>query len=141
MIATLLDDPLVEHRACENCQMPVNDQGMSVSDGAGARGWIHTLTGAYRCPPGIYMDAGKGLAFAMPAPGLVTNALQGDEDYLAEKTDEAHADGRKEMRDELEQALTAAISRTESGVHRSPRGMTVDRLLDALHEAWKDCPA
>lgn len=74
-MSTALDtaiECLTERGACPECSHPVH------SSSGGGRGWVHTATGGYRCPPG------SGGTWAGPA---VTG------DMLDTAYDRGHADG------------------------------------------------
>lgn len=160
MTAALLSQ--VEHRACELCQTPINDQGLSLE--TNDRGWIHTLTGQYRCPPGTYTEADKGgaPAFAFPAPGDDALETARDEAYnvgyeiaqetlhtddeLAERVEEAEtaahnagvAQGRADYSTELNGAITAALHRYRTGAALTGERLAVyEALNEALTEAWE----
>lgn len=133
---------LTEHRGCQNCQCPVNDQGTG--------SWVHTLTGTYRCTPGAAVSVG-GDGFAMPySPEADEEALQQafeqgheegrdealeqDCDQCPEERENGAEDGRKAMRDDLAAAFDAAIA--EVGDNAS-----ADELRGALARAWEATPA
>lgn len=148
-----LTAPLVQHRACDNCRMPVNDQGMSTRDeGPGSRGWIHTLTGMYRCAD----PYAEGDGYAAPGPDS-EQALEsardeayqvgeetGREEGYDEGRDEGHTEGVKEgraqMRDELDFALSGAL---DGLIPVSPGGDTVslEHVRAMLTDAWERCLA
>lgn len=137
-------DVLVTHGACPSCLMPVNDQGC----GPG-RGWIHTLTGQYRCEG----FTGNGMVFAAEAitedeitrrineacaetESVVAGQIR-DEMYTREDVDEAAdeanavgvKEGRTQMHDELDDAISKALSLAGDNA-------TADQLREALTTAW-----
>jgi hypothetical protein len=152
---------LTEHRACENCWTAVNDQGMSTSEeGPGARGWIHTLTGQYRCPPGTYRDDGE-IAYALPAQGeeaieariekacieteeVTRSACENsmyDDKQLQDAKDKAYAKGRAKGRadysTELNVAITEALHKFRTKFRLSAGALQLyDDMNEVLTEAW-----
>lgn len=155
MTATLVD-PLVEHRACQNCQHDVNDQGVSTD--ISERGWIHTLTSQYRCPPGHWGVTGD--SFANPSIGL--DAIEAAIEQACAETDtavreeladttydggqledakaEARHEGRAQYSTELNGAITVALHHfMQSGLTRQERQL-IEQLNDALTEAWESVP-
>ena len=133
-------DTFIEHRACEQCQHPVNDQGMGED-----RGWIHTLTGSYRCPPGT---AGN---WATPAPGegAIEAAVEAaiieteqvtreacedemfDDEQMADAEDKAYEAGRNDMFDAVALAFTDAMADVADDA-------PADTLRAAMQAAWTE---
>lgn len=147
-----LTDPAVEHRACRLCRMPINDQGRSTNDegGPGCRGWIHTLTGQYRCPPGTYTKAGDGPAFAFPDVG--EDALEdarteaheigyeagqeaGFEEGKQEGLNEGHDEGARDMYAEFEAAFDGCLDNVSATTPML--SALLDDVREALAAAWK----
>lgn len=159
MTITIIDTAaalLTEHRACANCQQPVNNQGLGEKNG-----WIHTLTDQYRCSPG-YWTENDDLAFADPFEGeeeidrrIEEAALEGErigqesgeetgrEDALAEHHDECEAKqetaylrGRAEYSTELNNAITVALHEFYKSGLSGPEIDLIDRMNGVLTAAW-----
>jgi hypothetical protein len=145
---------LVQHRACAHCQTSINDQAVSAND---ERGWIHTDTGLYRCPPGTWRtDDVPGLAYAEPidSEAAIEERIEKaceetervtrddceetmyDDEQLEDAKDEAYKQGRADYSTELNGAITSAL-------HGFGRDLSVlerrvfDRMNDVLTEAWE----
>ncbi|AYB70598.1 hypothetical protein SEA_SERENDIPITOUS_57 [Mycobacterium phage Serendipitous] len=127
----LLGATAVEHRVCEECTGPVNDQGQGED-----RGWVHTDTGLYRC--------GWGGGFATPVPGeeAMERAIEkaaieaeevgrehGFEDGKTEGLAEGEEVGARAMFDTVALAFTDAMMAV-------PDDADADTLRAALQSAW-----
>lgn len=137
---------LTDRGACPECSHPVH------TTSGPDRGWVHTETGQYTCPPGTAGSmAGPGVtddqlaakydeghADGAQAQEDIDNETMYTEDELSEKVTDAEElgtkQGRTEMRQELEDALFAAISRVGDDA-------TADQLRNALADAWNETPA
>lgn len=144
---------LAEHRACQNCLQSINDQGRGET-----RGWVHTLSGNYRCGAGNWAPEGEDLAYANPSDPekeidrrIEEAALeaaqaareQGEETALADhqteceaKQEEAYLKGRGDMNTELNGAITVALHKFMGRLTRQERTL-IERLNDALTIAWE----
>lgn len=133
---------LTEHRACEACQHPVNDQGLGE-----ARGWIHTVTGQYRCPEGsgyaTPMAGEDAIAAAVDAAIAETESVLRetlyDDGEMDTARDDANDAGRAEYSTELNGAITAALHNFRAGLTDAENDV-VNRLNEALTEAWLSVP-
>lgn len=135
--AALLDraiEALTDRGACPNCCHPVHSSN--------GKTWVHTLTGLYRCPPGIGAG-GDGWA----APPDVTDREEAEqaayEDGFAEGQtqceddhytieDDAKAEGREDMHREIKAALDGVLDSPALAVS----GLRLDDVRAALTEAW-----
>ncbi|ACF05058.1 hypothetical protein Nigel_55 [Mycobacterium phage Nigel] len=137
---------LTDRGACPECSHPVH------TTNGPDRGWIHTETGQYTCPPGtagsmagpavtddqLAAKYDEGHADGAQQQEDIDNETMYTEDELSEKVTDAEElglkQGRTEMRQELEDALFAAISRVGDDA-------TADELRNALADAWNETPA
>ncbi|QOC58614.1 hypothetical protein SEALOLALOVE_55 [Mycobacterium phage Lolalove] len=137
---------LTDRGACPECSHPVH------TTSGPDRGWIHTETGQYTCPPGtagsmagpavtddqLAAKYDEGHADGAQAQEDIDNETMYTEDELTERITNAEKlateQGRTEMRQELEDALFDAISRVGDEA-------TADELRTALGEAWEATPA
>ncbi|ABD58172.1 hypothetical protein PBI_COOPER_55 [Mycobacterium phage Cooper] len=128
---------LTDRGACPECSHPVH-----TTDGPD-RGWIHTETGQYTCPPG---SAGR-----MAGPGVT-------DDMLATKYDEGHADGcaqqeeidnetmtpddevETKVNDAIEQGRKDLFAEMDESISDAVQALaddcTADELREALATAW-----
>ncbi|AKF14319.1 hypothetical protein SEA_VINCENZO_57 [Mycobacterium phage Vincenzo] len=138
---TIATEYLTDRGACPECSHPVH------TTNGPDRGWIHTETGQYTCPPGtagsmagpavtddqLAAKYDEGHADGAQAQEDIDNETMYTEDELSEKVADAEElgtkQGRTEMRQELEDALFAAISRVGDDA-------TADELREALADAW-----
>ncbi|UVK59531.1 hypothetical protein SEA_AUSTELLE_55 [Mycobacterium phage Austelle] len=127
--------PFTERGACPECGHPVH------SDQGGDRGWIHTETGEYRCPdgsgwagPGVNIDMleakyDEGHADGCAHQEEVDNETMHTEDELGEAVDKARQEGRTELHNEMDEAISAAMEQVGDDA-------TADELREALASAW-----
>lgn len=143
---TTATEYLTDRGACPECSHPVH------TTNGPDRGWIHTETGQYTCPPGtagsmagpavtndqLAAKYDEGHADGAQQQEDIDNETMYTEDELSEKVADAEElgtkEGRTQMRQELEDALFAAISRVGDDA-------TADELRAALADAWNETPA
>ncbi|AEJ94623.1 hypothetical protein KNV18_gp53 [Mycobacterium phage Heath] len=130
-------DYLTDRGACPDCGHPVH------TTSGPDRGWIHTETGQYTCPPGTAGTmAGPGVTSDMleakydegHADGCahqeeVDNETMHTEDELSEAVDKARQEGRTELHNEMDEAISAAMEQIGDDA-------TADELREALASAW-----
>uniref|UniRef100_A0AAU8GSZ8 Uncharacterized protein n=1 Tax=Mycobacterium phage BobbyK TaxID=3158892 RepID=A0AAU8GSZ8_9CAUD len=128
---------LTDRGACPECSHPVH------TTSGPDRGWIHTETGQYTCPPGT--------AGTMAGPGVTSDMLEAkyDEGHadgcahqedidnetmtpdneVEEKIEQARQEGRTELHNEMDEAISAAMEQIGDDA-------TADELREALASAW-----
>lgn len=134
---TTATEYLTDRGACPECSHPVH------TTNGPDRGWIHTETGQYTCPPGT--------AGSMAGPAVT-------DDQLAAKYDEGHADGAQQQEDidnetmtpdnEVEEKINQARQEGRTALHNEMDesisaameaigdDATADQLREALAIAW-----
>jgi hypothetical protein len=113
---------LTDHRACQNCEQPTNDQGTGA--------WVHTVTGLYRCTPSADVCI-SGDGFARPY------SKQADDEALQEEYEKGEQHGaeiaREEMIDEHDAAIRdAAEKAVEEG--RTAMHAEIDAALSRVFD-------
>ncbi|AHB79374.1 hypothetical protein JAMAL_54 [Mycobacterium phage JAMaL] len=128
---------LTDRGACPECSHPVH------TTNGPDKGWIHTETGQYTCPPGS--------AGSMAGPGVT-------DDQLAAKYDEGHADGcahqedidnetmtpddevETKVNDAIEQGRKDLFAEMDESISEAVQALaddcTADELREALATAW-----
>jgi hypothetical protein len=108
---------------CESCKQPAHTDGEPLRNGG--RGWIHTETDTYRCPPG------QGGGFVQP---MLSNL---DEDKLDDAYHNGFDDGKSEGEDEGRAELAAEIG-AEFAPHQR---VSATNVFDVLHKMMEDAEA
>uniref|UniRef100_A0AB39AKN5 Uncharacterized protein n=1 Tax=Mycolicibacterium phage phi1_186018 TaxID=3236641 RepID=A0AB39AKN5_9CAUD len=130
-------DYLTDRGACPECGHPVH------TTSGPDRGWIHTETGQYTCPPGTAGTmAGPGVNSDMleakynegHADGCahqedIDNETMTPDNEVEEKIDQARQEGRTELFNEMDDAISAAMEQIGDDA-------TADELREALASAW-----
>lgn len=128
---------LTDRGACPECSHPVH-----TTNGPN-RGWVHTETGQYTCPPGT---AGSMAGPAVTADQLaakydeghadgcayqeeVDNETTHTDDEVCEAVDKARQEARTELHNEMDEAISAAMEQIGDDA-------TADELREALASAW-----
>lgn len=128
---------LTDRGACPECSHPVH------TTNGPDRGWVHTETGQYTCPPGtagsmagpavtddqLAAKYDEGHADGCAHQEEVDNETMHTEDELGEAVDQARQEGRTELHNEMDEAISAAMEQIGDDA-------TADELREALATAW-----
>lgn len=128
---------LTDRGACPECSHPVH------TTSGPDRGWIHTETGQYTCPPGtagsmagpavtddqLAAKYDEGHADGCAHQEDIDNETMTPDNEVEEKIEQARQEGRTELHNEMDEAISAAMEQIGDDA-------TADELREALASAW-----
>lgn len=156
MTAVMLDR-MVQHRTCEQCHHPINDQGLCLdtADANKQRGWIHTETEQYRCPRGTLgtfafpdysedtLEAAREEAYGLGYDAAAETLYTAEELKFAREDAYSRgvAQGRADYSTELNGAITVALHTFIGSLTSASDTALIMRLNEGLTEAWESVTA